>query len=144
MNRCLIRSLTRAARCQRLAPAPAMSSVVARGGGPLAASSLGISTPRHFCSQSADPVHQKIDGFVKDAKVVVFMKGEKGAPQCGFSNAVVQILRMHDVSFESHNVLADEDIRQGIKEYSNWPTIPQVFFEGEFVGGCDILLQMHQ
>ena len=103
MNRCLIRSLTRAARCQRLAPAPApapapaMSSVVARFGGqgglPLTASSLGISTPRHFCSQSADPVHQKIDGFVKDAKVVVFMKGEKGAPQCGFSNAVVQILR---------------------------------------------------
>merc|ERR1719150_1462812 len=118
MNRCLIRSLTRAARCQKLAPAPApaMSSVVARFGGqgglPLAASSLGISTPRHFCSQSADPVHQKIDGFVKDAKVVVFMKGEKSAPQCGFSNAVVQILRMHDVSFESHNVLADEDIRQ--------------------------------
>ena len=97
MNRCLIRSLTRAARCQRLGPAPAMSSVVARCGGqgglPLAASSLGISAPRHFCSQSADPVHQKIDGFVKDAKVVVFMKGEKSAPQCGFSNAVVQILR---------------------------------------------------
>ena len=51
---------------------------------------------------------------------------------------------MHDVKFESHNVLADEDIRQGIKEFSNWPTIPQVFFEGEFIGGCDILLQMHQ
>ena len=94
MNRCLIRSLTRAARCQRLGPAPAVSPVVARCGSlPLTASSLGISPPRHFCSQSADPVHQKIDGFVKDAKVVVFMKGEKGAPQCGFSNAVVQILR---------------------------------------------------
>ena len=51
---------------------------------------------------------------------------------------------MHDVKFESHNVLADEDIRQGIKEFSNWPTIPQVYFEGEFIGGCDILLQMHQ
>ena len=51
---------------------------------------------------------------------------------------------MHDVKFESHNVLADEEIRQGIKEFSNWPTIPQVFFEGEFIGGCDILLQMHQ
>merc|ERR1712242_439916 len=86
----------------------------------------------------------KIGGLVKNSKVVVFMKGVPTAPQCGFSNAVVQILRMHDVSFESHNVLADEDIRQGIKEYSNWPTIPQVFFEGEFVGGCDILLQMHQ
>ena len=54
------------------------------------------------------------------------MKGEQTAPQCGFSNAVVQIMRMHDVTFESHNVLADDDVRQGIKEYSNWPTIPQV------------------
>jgi len=72
------------------------------------------------------------------------MKGVPSAPQCGFSNAVVQILRMHDVNYESHNVLADEEIRQGIKDYSNWPTIPQVYFDGEFVGGCDILLQMHQ
>merc|ERR1711972_940545 len=105
---------------------------------------MGISVTKYFSTESADPVQEKIDGFVKNAKVVVFMKGVPSAPQCGFSNAVVQILRMHDVTFESHNVLADEDIRQGIKDYSNWPTIPQVYFDGEFIGGCDILLQMHQ
>jgi monothiol glutaredoxin len=90
------------------------------------------------------PTHDKIDQLVKDSKVVVFMKGVPEAPQCGFSNAVVQIMRMHDVKFTGHNVLADEELRQGIKEYSSWPTIPQVFFDGEFIGGCDILLQMHQ
>merc|ERR1712189_40754 len=73
-----------------------------------------ISVTKYFSTESADPVQEKIDGFVKNAKVVVFMKGVPSAPQCGFSNAVVQILRMHDVTFESHNVLADEDIRQGI------------------------------
>lgn len=72
------------------------------------------------------------------------MKGVPDAPNCGFSNAVVQVLRMHAVNYDSHNVLENEDIRQGIKDYTNWPTIPQVFINGEFVGGCDILLQMHQ
>jgi len=94
---------------------------------------------------SSEPtISDKISGLVKDEKVVVFMKGVPAAPQCGFSNAVVQIMRMHDVTFASHNVLADEELRQGIKDFSNWPTIPQVYFEGEFIGGCDILLQMHQ
>ncbi|ROT75374.1 putative glutaredoxin-related protein 5, mitochondrial [Penaeus vannamei] len=65
-------------------------------------------------------------------------------PRCGFSNAVVQIMRMHGVNYDAHNVLADDSVRQGIKEYSDWPTIPQVFINGDFVGGCDILLQMHQ
>jgi len=82
--------------------------------------------------------------MVKANKVVVFMKGVPAQPQCGFSNAVVQIMRMHDVKYDAHNVLEDEGIRQGIKEYSNWPTIPQIYMAGEFVGGCDILLQMHQ
>ncbi len=63
---------------------------------------------------------------------------------CGFSKAVCDILRMHGVPFETHNVLADESLRNGIKEFSNWPTIPQVFFNGEFVGGCDIMLEMHR
>lgn len=66
------------------------------------------------------------------------------APRCGFSNAVVQIMRMHAVPYDSYDVLQDEALRQGIKDYSNWPTIPQVFVNSEFVGGCDILLQMHQ
>ncbi|BES93651.1 Glutaredoxin [Nesidiocoris tenuis] len=82
--------------------------------------------------------------LVSKNKVVVFMKGVPEAPKCGFSNAVVQIFNMHGVKFDSYNVLEDEQIRQGIKEFSNWPTIPQVFINGEFVGGCDILLQMHK
>jgi len=83
--------------------------------------------------------------MVKKDKVVVFMKGTPAQPMCGFSNAVVQILRMHGVDdYASYNVLEDQDITQGVKTFSNWPTIPQVFFNGEFVGGCDILLQMHQ
>lgn len=78
-------------------------------------------------------------------KVVVFMKGVPEQPMCGFSNAVVQILRMHGVEgYGSYNVLEDEELRQKVKEYSSWPTIPQVYVGGEFVGGCDIMLQMHQ
>lgn len=87
---------------------------------------------------------QKIDEMVKSDNVVIFMKGTADQPMCGFSKAVVDILSMHGVKFKSYNVLADEDIRSGIKEYSNWPTIPQVFFKGEFIGGCDILLEMHR
>ncbi|XP_075233263.1 putative monothiol glutaredoxin ycf64-like [Lycorma delicatula] len=85
-----------------------------------------------------------IDSLVKKNKVVVFMKGIPEEPRCGFSNAVVQILRMHNVKYDAHDVLKNDSIRNGIKQYSNWPTIPQVFINGEFVGGCDIMLQMHQ
>nr|XP_033808550.1 glutaredoxin-related protein 5, mitochondrial [Geotrypetes seraphini] len=88
---------------------------------------------------------QHLDALVKKDKVVVFMKGTPAQPMCGFSNAVVQILRMHGVeNYAAYNVLEDQDLRQGIKNYSDWPTIPQVYLNGEFVGGCDILLQMHQ
>ncbi|XP_006879152.1 PREDICTED: glutaredoxin-related protein 5, mitochondrial [Elephantulus edwardii] len=87
----------------------------------------------------------QLDALVKKDKVVVFLKGTPEQPQCGFSNAVVQILRLHGVQdYAAYNVLDDPELRQGIKDYSNWPTIPQVFLNGEFVGGCDILLQMHQ
>ncbi|XP_042548711.1 glutaredoxin-related protein 5, mitochondrial [Dipodomys merriami] len=88
---------------------------------------------------------ERLDGLVKKDKVVVFLKGTPERPQCGFSNAVVQILRLHGVrDYAAYNVLDDPELRQGIKDYSNWPTIPQVYLNGEFVGGCDILLQMHQ
>ncbi|XP_076243024.1 glutaredoxin 5 [Calliopsis andreniformis] len=86
----------------------------------------------------------QIANLVKNKKVVVFMKGIPEEPKCGFSSAVVQILKMHNVKFDAHDVLQDEELRQGIKEFSNWPTIPQVFINGEFVGGCDILLEMHR
>nr|XP_009858324.1 LOW QUALITY PROTEIN: glutaredoxin-related protein 5, mitochondrial-like [Ciona intestinalis] len=87
---------------------------------------------------------EHIQSLVKNNKVVVFMKGIPDKPMCGFSNAVVQILRMHGVEYNSHNVLDDDSLRAGIKEFSEWPTIPQIYFNGEFVGGCDIFLQMHQ
>ncbi|XP_022083078.1 glutaredoxin-related protein 5, mitochondrial-like [Acanthaster planci] len=88
---------------------------------------------------------ENIEKLAKSDKVVVFMKGVPEQPMCGFSNAVVQILRMHGVEdYSSHNVLEDDDLRQGVKDYTDWPTIPQIFFNGEFVGGCDIMLQMHQ
>ncbi|XP_003222339.1 glutaredoxin-related protein 5, mitochondrial [Anolis carolinensis] len=88
---------------------------------------------------------EAMERLVRAHPVVVFMKGSPAQPQCGFSNAVVQILRLHGVQdYQAYDVLQDPDLRQGIKNYSNWPTIPQVFLNGEFVGGCDILLQMHQ
>ncbi|MGK7956544.1 MAG: Grx4 family monothiol glutaredoxin [Crocosphaera sp.] len=87
---------------------------------------------------------EQIDQLVNSHKILVFMKGAKLMPQCGFSNNVVQILNTLGVPFESVDVLADPEIRQGIKEYSNWPTIPQVYINGEFVGGSDIVYEMYQ
>ncbi|XP_011313407.1 glutaredoxin-related protein 5, mitochondrial [Fopius arisanus] len=100
--------------------------------------------PLLFILRGISTVSEDIASLVKNNKVVVFMKGVPDAPRCGFSNAVVQILRMHGVKYNAHDVLANEELRQGVKDFSNWPTIPQVFMNGEFVGGCDILLQMHQ
>ncbi len=74
--------------------------------------------------------------------VVLFMKGTKDAPQCGFSSRVAGVLNFMGVEFSDVNVLADEDIRQGIKDYSDWPTVPQLYVKGEFVGGCDIITEM--
>ena len=85
-----------------------------------------------------------IDKAVKSNDVMLFMKGTPQFPQCGFSSQVVQILDYLGVPFESMNVLADADIRQEIKHYSNWPTIPQLYVKGEFVGGCDIIREMFQ
>ncbi|MBS3030172.1 MAG: Grx4 family monothiol glutaredoxin [Anabaena sp. CoA2_C59] len=85
----------------------------------------------------------KIDNLVQQNKIMVFMKGNKLMPQCGFSNNVVQILNTLGVPFETLDVLADSEVRQGIKEYSNWPTIPQVYVNGEFLGGSDILIEMY-
>lgn len=87
---------------------------------------------------------ERIDGLVNQSKIVVFMKGSKLMPQCGFSNNVVQILNSFGVPYETVDVLEDYEIRQGIKEYSSWPTIPQVYINGEFVGGSDILIELYQ
>ena len=108
--------------------------------------SLWFSTSNNFFAKDAIDTGSKehIKNLVNKSKVVLFMKGIPEEPRCGFSNAVVQILRMHDVKYDSYDVLEDDKLRSGIKEYSDWPTIPQIYFDGEFVGGCDILLQMHQ
>lgn len=86
----------------------------------------------------------RLDQLVNSHKILIFIKGAKLMPQCGFSNNVVQIFNTLGVPYETVNVLADDEIRQGIKEYSNWPTIPQVYLNGEFVGGCDIMVEMYQ
>ena len=104
-------------------------------------------TRKHYSGEAGGDkpeISTRISGLVSKSDIVVFMKGVPSAPRCGFSNAVCQIFRMHNVEIDAHDVLEDEELRQGIKEFSNWPTIPQVYFKGEFIGGCDILLQMHQ
>ena len=89
-------------------------------------------------------VQQQIEQVVKPNDVVLFMKGTPQMPMCGFSGQVVQILDYLGVPYQGVNVLADEDVRQAIKDYSNWPTIPQLYVKGEFVGGCDIVREMFQ
>jgi monothiol glutaredoxin len=88
-------------------------------------------------------VKSRIETLIGSSPVFVFMKGTKLMPQCGFSNNVVQILHALGVPFETFDVLSDMEIRQGIKEFSEWPTIPQVYVNGEFMGGSDILIEMY-
>lgn len=90
-------------------------------------------------------VQQRIDELVKSNRIVLFMKGTAQFPMCGFSGRAIQILKACGASdVTTVNVLEDEEVRQGIKEYANWPTIPQLYVDGEFVGGSDILMEMHQ
>jgi monothiol glutaredoxin len=88
-------------------------------------------------------LQDRIKALVASSPIFVFMKGSKLMPQCGFSNNVVQILNALAVPFETFDVLSDMEIRQGIKEFSDWPTIPQVYVNGEFIGGSDILIEMY-
>lgn len=92
---------------------------------------------------SEKPTNDRIQQEVNDNDIVLFMKGSPVFPQCGFSAAVVQVLSELNVKFKGVDVLEDPSIRQGIKEFSNWPTIPQLYVKGEFVGGCDIIREMH-
>jgi len=89
-------------------------------------------------------VHDAIKAKIDANPVMLFMKGTPQFPQCGFSAAVVQILDYLGVEFGSENVLADADLRQGVKDFSDWPTIPQLYVKGEFVGGCDIVREMFE
>ena len=89
-------------------------------------------------------LRDRIQGTIDSSKVVLFMKGSKNFPQCGFSAQVVQILKQSGVDFKDVNILTDPDIRQGLKEYSNGPTFPQLYVGGQFVGGCDIVTDLFQ
>jgi monothiol glutaredoxin len=91
-----------------------------------------------------DATHERIDGIVKGHDVVLFMKGTPLFPQCGFSSRAIAILEHLDVPFHSVDVLQDQEVRQGIKAYSDWPTIPQLYVKGEFVGGSDIMMEMFE
>ena len=93
---------------------------------------------------SEQNIHAQIKSQVSNNDVVLFMKGTKGFPQCGFSGRVAQILNYLGVDFADVNVLADMELREGIKSYSNWPTIPQLYIKGEFIGGADIVSEMFQ
>lgn len=92
----------------------------------------------------SDAIHTSIDNAVKGNDVLLFMKGTPTFPQCGFSSVVVQVLDYLGVEYQAVNVLDDQTVREGIKAYSNWPTIPQLYVKGEFVGGCDIVKEMFE
>ncbi len=89
-------------------------------------------------------VFERIQAELDSNDIVLFMKGEAAFPQCGFSSLVVQVLSQLGVNFKDINVLEDSDLRQGVKDFTNWPTIPQLYVKGEFVGGCDIVREMYE
>jgi monothiol glutaredoxin len=91
-----------------------------------------------------DATRDRIKAIIEGYPVVLFMKGTRHFPQCGFSATVVEVLKRSGVQFETVNVLEDPEVRQGIKEHANWPTIPQLYVRGEFVGGCDIVRELHE
>lgn len=92
-----------------------------------------------------NPVFVKIENDIKNNDVVLYMKGSRDVPQCGFSSVVVQVLeRLGVENYKDVNVLADAEVREGIKQFTNWPTIPQLYVKGEFIGGCDIVREMYQ
>ena len=97
-----------------------------------------------FIQESPDATRARIQDLVDEMPVLLFMKGSKLFPQCGFSNTACQILNSFGIDFHTVDVLADEAIRSGIKEFSQWPTIPQLYVAGEFVGGSDIMIEMYQ
>jgi monothiol glutaredoxin len=91
-----------------------------------------------------EDIHKQIDTLVHEHDIVLFMKGTPQFPQCGFSQRVAQILGTYGVHYAAVNVLLDPAVREGIKAYANWPTIPQLYVKGDFVGGCDIIGEMHE
>ena len=90
-----------------------------------------------------DEIKQQIESDIKGNRVMLYMKGTADQPMCGFSGRVIEILKSYQVPFKTFNIFDNEEVRNGIKEYADWPTIPQLYVDGEFVGGCDIVTEMH-
>lgn len=105
---------------------------------------MGVMKNRVLMADSLDTTaaKERIEQMIADNRLMLFIKGTSLMPMCGFSNAVVQVFNSMNVPFETFDVLSDPEVRQGIKEFSNWPTIPQVYVGGEFIGGCDIVISM--
>lgn len=121
------------------APIPVTS--VSRGTSGAASDALFMSD---FSQETSEAAQERIQALVDENPVLLFMKGSKLFPQCGFSNTAVQILESYGIDFHTVDVLADESIRSGVKDFSQWPTIPQLYVAGEFVGGSDIMIEMYQ
>ncbi|KAF5744061.1 Monothiol glutaredoxin-S14 chloroplastic -like protein [Tripterygium wilfordii] len=105
---------------------------------------ISLSVRCSFSPALTPELKATLDKVVTSHKVILFMKGTKDFPMCGFSNTVVQILKSLNVPFETINILENEMLRQGMKEYSNWPTFPQLYIDGEFFGGCDIAMEAYK
>ncbi len=91
----------------------------------------------------SEELTNRIQGYVESDDIVIFMKGTKDMPMCGFSAQTVNLMKSYGVPFTTINVLEDEEVREGVKKFSNWPTLPQLYIKGEFVGGCDICNELH-
>jgi len=102
-----------------------------------------LTTEKPTTTNDGSALKARIHDLVNEQPIMLFMKGNPTNPQCGFSRKVVQALAEEQLEYGSFNILSDEDVRQGLKEYSNWPTYPQLYVKGEFIGGCDIILEMH-
>mmetsp|Transcript_9337 Transcript_9337/g.15511 ORF Transcript_9337/g.15511 Transcript_9337/m.15511 type:complete len:162 (+) Transcript_9337:72-557(+) len=124
------------------APASPAFGVAKTSSAPTPSSSLFMSDD--FLQETASDTQERIQELVDNHPVLLFMKGSQLFPQCGFSNTAVQILNTFNMDFHSVDVLSDEAVRSGIKDFSQWPTIPQLYVAGEFVGGCDIMIEMFQ
>jgi len=140
LNRAVARGITGTSITSASSSSTCMSSSF------LGAQQMGMQQIRSFAYDSSIPAHEKIKKLTEENDVMLFMKGNPIFPQCGFSRQVCEVLKREgfEGKFHSVNVLEDQDIREGVKSYSDWPTIPQLYIKGEFVGGCDIVIDMYR
>mgnify|MGYP000337435397 CR=1 FL=1 len=89
-------------------------------------------------------INDKIEKQLDEDQIILYMKGDPSMPMCGFSAKVIDILQQYDINFKTYNILMDEELRQGLKDYSQWPTFPQLYINKELIGGCDIIVEMHE